>query len=121
MFGMGFSKRVVENFTQLQGSRPVAVLFDSTAGVGKHADIDAVLVHHVVGLFDEMSVIVAPQRVNAFLAHLAVNGIVPSSKSINRPVNSDLRHRPRRRDRYPRTIPRSTFLCRSALADGNSE
>src|SRR5439155_11755533 len=76
---------------------------------------------HGVGLFDEMSVIVAPQRVNAFLAHLAVNGIVPSSKSINRPVNSDLRHRPRRRDRYPRTIPRSTFLCRSALADRNSE
>ena len=44
---MGFGKRVVENFTQLQGSRPVAVLFDSTAGVGKHADIDAVLVHYV--------------------------------------------------------------------------
>ena len=47
MLGVGFGKSIVDDPAMLPRPRAVAALLDAPAGIGQHANVDAIPVHHV--------------------------------------------------------------------------
>ena len=65
MFRVRLGEGVVEDAAKFHGARPVAGFFDPSAGVGKHADIDAVFVH-------DIEVLAMIEGVEADAAHIVL-------------------------------------------------